>query len=265
VVAKNGSATINVLANDRDNDGTINPASVHVVLNPSVGTAVVQPNGSIVYTPPTNFVGEVSFNYTVNDAQGATSNAGLVSIRVVNSFFQNQSIAMDVNADGFVSPIDALLIVNELNLNGTHPLPPAAFTPPPFWDTNGDGQIAPLDALLVINFLNARGVGGEGEGEMNGPAGFAELDAQPAQNMDGSTRVVVNMLTSTQRENLEQLAIQQDIDQTYTDLSPATDDDGRLVNNLVDDLVGSADLKSRGDDLDVAWDEAFSDDLGDWF
>jgi len=63
---------------------------------------------------------------------------------------------LDVNGDGVIVPLDALLIINELNANGSHPLP----DPPPLdWgryiDTNSDGSVAPIDALLVINHLNA--------------------------------------------------------------------------------------------------------------
>ena len=66
-----------------------------------------------------------------------------------------------MNSDTFVSPIDALLVINDLNAIGARPLvdPP---TGPPFIDVNGDGFLSPLDALLVINYLNR---GGAGEGE----------------------------------------------------------------------------------------------------
>ena len=74
---------------------------------------------------------------------------------------------LDVNADGFVSPIDALQLINYLN----NPSKPRQLTLPvnqplpPYVDVNGDGEVAPLDALLVINFLNARRASGEGESD----------------------------------------------------------------------------------------------------
>ena len=58
---------------------------------------------------------------------------------------------MDTNNDGFVSPSDALLIINYMNAGGAA-VPPAGA---PFLDVNGDGFVAPNDALLVINYLNA--------------------------------------------------------------------------------------------------------------
>jgi hypothetical protein len=44
--------------------------------------------------------------------------------------------------------------------------------PPPFVDVDCNGFVVPLDSLLVINFLNAGGAG-EGEGEPSTPAASA--------------------------------------------------------------------------------------------
>ena len=41
--------------------------------------------------------------------------------------------------------------------------------PPPYYDVSGDSFITPRDALLVINCLNRRASGGEGEGAVDGP------------------------------------------------------------------------------------------------
>jgi hypothetical protein len=70
--------------------------------------------------------------------------------------WRNPVNALDVNADGVVSPIDALLVLNEINARGARllPAPSAAFSPAPFFDVNGDGYVSPVDALLVINALN---------------------------------------------------------------------------------------------------------------
>ncbi len=63
-----------------------------------------------------------------------------------------------------VSPIDALLVINELNAptirsTSTSVLPPAGtngFNPPPFVDVNCDNNVTPLDALLIINAINTQ-------------------------------------------------------------------------------------------------------------
>jgi hypothetical protein len=98
--------------------------------------------------------------------------------------WHNSAQPLDTNGDGRIAPIDALLIINQLNLYGSRLLsssPVRAITPQTIHpagllsfqvDTNGDGHLAPLDALLVINYLNdratsQRGFSGEGEGESN--------------------------------------------------------------------------------------------------
>jgi hypothetical protein len=64
----------------------------------------------------------------------------------------NPANAMDVNADDDVTPIDALLVINELNATGR---PAAKATASRhFLDVSADGELSPLDALLVINYLN---------------------------------------------------------------------------------------------------------------
>ncbi|MFO0915416.1 MAG: SdrD B-like domain-containing protein [Pirellulales bacterium] len=69
---------------------------------------------------------------------------------------------LDVNGDGRVSPIDALLVINRLNrlssaaatpLVATQSAAGAQSEADPF-DTSGDGRVSPIDALLVINYLN---------------------------------------------------------------------------------------------------------------
>ena len=86
--------------------------------------------------------------------------------------WQNSANRRDVNGDNYVTPIDALLIINLLNFNpdvsvSPLPVPPTPdFAPPPYYDVNGDGYVSPIDALAVINYLNGlSGSGGEGESE----------------------------------------------------------------------------------------------------
>ena len=92
------------------------------------------------------------------------------------SDYWNGAKPHDVNADTHITPIDALLIINELNTTGSHqvtgtglsasPQPAAAegeesTATPTYYDVNNDGYVSPIDALMVINSLN-----GEGEPDM---------------------------------------------------------------------------------------------------
>lgn len=66
----------------------------------------------------------------------------------------NPNNAMDVNDDTSVSPIDALLVINELNSGATPAARAADDKGDLFLDVSGDGVLSPLDALLIINELN---------------------------------------------------------------------------------------------------------------
>ncbi|NOU52358.1 tandem-95 repeat protein [Pseudoalteromonas sp. JBTF-M23] len=81
-ILEDGNIEINVLGNDSDVDSQLNTSSVTVVTNPQGGSAQVQGTGSIVYTANANFFGSDSFTYTVQDAEGLTSNVATVNITV---------------------------------------------------------------------------------------------------------------------------------------------------------------------------------------
>ena len=77
--------------------------------------------------------------------------------------------------DGFISPIDALVVINTLNDDGSRQLPAPSGPeelPNFYYSTNGDDFVSPIDALLVINFLNAQP---EGSAEGESSSGVLEL------------------------------------------------------------------------------------------
>ncbi|MEJ7645682.1 MAG: Ig-like domain-containing protein [Chryseolinea sp.] len=77
------AVTINILANDTDIDNAIEPTSVVIVSAPANGTTVVNPDGTVVYTPEKDFTGPDSFSYTVKDVAGKSSAASVVNISVL--------------------------------------------------------------------------------------------------------------------------------------------------------------------------------------
>ncbi len=168
-VLAGNSVIVPVLNNDTDPDGnsTIVLSSVRIVALPLFGTATVLSDGTISYAAPSGASGRVTFEYTVADVSGGVSSPATVNIDVVRSLYQNPASGLiaDVNNDGFVTPIDALILINDINRNGVRTLSPTAFVPPPFLDVNGDNQVTPFDILLVINVLNRPAGSGEGEGQ----------------------------------------------------------------------------------------------------
>lgn len=103
--------TINVLANDSDADGTINPASVTIVTQPSNGTATVNADGTVTYAPNAGFTGSDLFTYTIQDDVGATSDPAQVSITVLLT-----EVGIDTPEDGNVIAGNAVNVQAEIGM-----------------------------------------------------------------------------------------------------------------------------------------------------
>jgi hypothetical protein len=61
---------------------------------------------------------------------------------------------LNVNNDGCITPLDALLVINDLGKYPNGVLPPVTGELTQFVDVNGNAVVEPLDALLVINQLS---------------------------------------------------------------------------------------------------------------
>lgn len=74
--------TIAVLANDSDPDG--DPLEVSGLSQPAHGSAVINPDGTVTYTPDPGFFGIDAFTYTISDGRGGSSSATVsVDVRAV--------------------------------------------------------------------------------------------------------------------------------------------------------------------------------------
>lgn len=164
VTMRGETVTLDVLSNDLPQSAPLVPGSVSLVDQPSTGQAVVNGDGTINFTAADEFVGVVTLRYTVTDENGLISDAAMTTVNVIASTLQNPSVPSDVNADGKVSALDALIIINRLNASGGTAIPVTNDDQGPnFYDQNGDGRITPIDALGVINALSRDNGGGEGE------------------------------------------------------------------------------------------------------
>ncbi len=77
------SVVINVINNDTDVDGTVNPATVTITSTVAHGSLSVNPStGAVVYTPAADYFGSDTFRYTVKDNEGLASSEATVSITV---------------------------------------------------------------------------------------------------------------------------------------------------------------------------------------
>jgi hypothetical protein len=69
--------------------------------------------------------------------------------------WHNAALPADVNGDGFVQPLDVLVIINDINANGARALPTPTAPVSAFLDVDGNNFVSPLDVLRVINELNS--------------------------------------------------------------------------------------------------------------
>ncbi|NLX54539.1 MAG: hypothetical protein GXY58_05455, partial [Planctomycetaceae bacterium] len=103
-------------------------------------------------------------NYVLHVATEASSspiraNLSITPNRLVPG---NAPFAIDVNGDGWVSPVDALRVINYLNGPGTSNSELTDATRP--LDVDRNGVVSPRDALIIVNYLNGPGTP-EAEGD----------------------------------------------------------------------------------------------------
>jgi Bacterial Ig domain/Putative Ig domain len=99
LVATPSPITVDVLANDSDQDG--DPLTVSIAVPPTQGTTDVDPaTNHIVYTPDPSFSGSDSFRYRITDPSGAAASALVTVHQVLGSI----SFQLPVNDIGNIEP-----------------------------------------------------------------------------------------------------------------------------------------------------------------
>ncbi|GAB5518512.1 MAG: hypothetical protein RhofKO_07630 [Rhodothermales bacterium] len=136
-ITEGAQAIIPVLINDTDADGTLDPATVSIATAPSSGNASANIDGTIIYTPATDFIGTDVFTYTVNDDDGATSNEATVTVTV-----EAVNVAPTATDDGVTTAEDTAITIdvlaNDIDSDGTLDATSVTLTTPP---TNGDTSV----------------------------------------------------------------------------------------------------------------------------
>jgi extracellular elastinolytic metalloproteinase len=197
----------------------------------------------------------------LTDEQVFLKSPGPLSIAALGAEaeFSNLRNPLDVNDDTFVSPIDALAVINSLTSGGSrqvsqYMVAAGGQLPGGYVDTSRDGFVSPIDALLVINFLNgdtlADGEGeafvgadeGEGESAADGPSGaeaalaFTTLaEDEPEGEVseedlcDVPLPVALHSIFSNLAEHLSSLA--------HSSGGVDPDEIGDVVSDAVDDLL----------------------------
>lgn len=164
-----GSLKVYIVDNDSDPDGSLD-ALIPTLQTTGNGRFSINSDRTLTYTPAAGFVGIDRASYKVTDDQGLSSGEASVEILVVDFTsarpWNNARRPFDVNDNGSVSVIDALLVINAINTRRSRVLPTALSNVNGlfgFVDSSGDGALSPIDALLVINELNRSRRNAEGE------------------------------------------------------------------------------------------------------
>lgn len=154
--------------------------------------------------------------------------------------WHNSRMALDVNNDGHISPIDALGVINLLNSGSTlGGSGEGEEGDRMFVDTNDDGHLSPIDALLVINHLNWSGSAAEGEGADLLAALGAGSEAESASGVEG------------------------DFDAALSDDSLTSDNAKKIGSRVTGHTYGPQPLVSSGVDLDTDDKDDVFGQLGD--
>ena len=102
------SVIINVSENDTDADGTLNFSSV-TTFPASHGIVDANPNGTVTYTPTSDFYGIDTFEYTIKDDDGAISNQAMVTV-TVNEVEEQNEPPIAINDTAYTNDYSTLFI-----------------------------------------------------------------------------------------------------------------------------------------------------------
>ncbi len=148
---------VSVIQNDVQAYGAA--TEVQLLGGPSAGAASL--SGQLLHyippaTPSTAQFDELSYRWVAPDGECSRPATAVFYLVDADKAWTNPVNRFDVNGDQVVSPIDALLVINQLGDELSSPSNPLNWPtgPPPFVDVDTDFVVSPLDALLTINALN---------------------------------------------------------------------------------------------------------------
>ncbi|MCL4264506.1 MAG: tandem-95 repeat protein [Anaerolineae bacterium] len=108
------AVTIDVLANDDDEDG--DPLTISSLTQPTQGTAVLDPDDTITYTPHAHSHGSDSFTYTLSDGQGGSDTATVtITVNPVNDMPVAVNDTATTNED---TAVTIAVLANDSDMDG---------------------------------------------------------------------------------------------------------------------------------------------------
>ncbi|MEP6340822.1 Ig-like domain-containing protein, partial [Parasphingorhabdus sp.] len=189
--------TIAVLANDSDVDG--DPLTVISASAPN-GTVVINPDGTVTYTPDPDFNGSDTITYVISDGQGGTAMATVdVTVNPVN----DAPVAVDdVAATPEDTPITLNVLGNDSDVDGDPLTVTGATSPDGQVTINPDGTVtfAPnpdFNGTTTVTYTISDGNGGTATATVTltvDPANDAPVATPDVEQTDEDTPVTVSIL-----------------------------------------------------------------------
>ena len=106
-----------LLGNDRDDDA-VDSLSIKRISNSANGSAVINPDGNIEFTPAANFNGTASFKYVVTDGMDEATGLVQVEVNPVNDAPIAVEDTFATNEDTSVTILVSDLLGNDIDLEG---------------------------------------------------------------------------------------------------------------------------------------------------
>jgi hypothetical protein len=200
---EDAAVTITVLANDSDVEG--NALAVTGTSTPAHGSAAVNANNTVTYTPATNFNGTDTFTYTIGDGQGGTASA-TVTVTIKDALERTAILATHgiwiqtgadvLSGDVIVNQTGAAPFLDsgvELSVAGT-------VTTPAGYDVQANRiNVAAGSALASDAFYNTRTGAGSVTGTQTSPLALPVFAALPAFPTATPSTTDVNVATNGTR------------------------------------------------------------------
>ena len=152
--------TINVLGNDSDVDG--DSLTVTAATSPN-GTVVINPDGTITFTPAPDFNGPTTITYTISDGMGGTSTATVnITVDAVNDPPVAVNDTATTNED---TPVTVAVLANDSDVDGNPLTVTSATAPNGTVVINADGTItytpnANFNGTDTVTYTISDGMGG---------------------------------------------------------------------------------------------------------
>ncbi len=214
---------IPVLANDNDPDGDILTVTTASAAN---GTVVIQPDGTIDYTPNQDFNGTDTITYTISDGNGGTSTATVtVTVGAVN----DPPVAVD---DATVTdeevPVTIPVLANDSDVDGDPLTVTSASAPNGTVVINADGTVTytpdpDFNGTDTITYVISDGEGGTDTAIVNvtvNPVNDAPVAVDDVATTPEDTPITLNVLNNDS-----------DVDGDPLIVTGATSPDGQVTIN----------------------------------